>query len=172
MPAFANTSTLGAILFAIAMIELQKVKTYLNKLEEFMYGHNYEIVLGIEVFDNCASYVAFAERLKILFPDATPEDHNPVSCDLENVVVAISAGLDYCGDTGAGPALNETLIEEVKEYKANYLGFIHNFAAGVSTAFSYPDETGIPGYPVWWDYRFIIINDKKECLFTYGAASD
>jgi hypothetical protein len=59
---------------------------------------------------------------------------------------------------------------EIEQKK--YTDFLNDFLSDGAKIFRYPDEKGIPGYPVWWDYRYLIFEEKSKCIFTYGSASD
>jgi hypothetical protein len=49
---------------------------------------------------------------------------------------------------------------------------VKRFIQPNSKIYAYPDMQGIPGYPVFWDYRYIIFSESGQALFTYGACSD
>jgi len=172
MPAFANTFPLGAILLITVMIQVDDINHTLRRLERLMYGHNFEVTFGIEIFDECNNYVDLISKFKTRFPEALPEFQSPIPCDLDSLIEDIVSCFDYRGDNAAGLILTEEASQQIKIEQSKYLDFIRAFSAGAVTAFSYPDQTGIPGYPVWWDFRFILFNEKMQCLFTYGAASD
>jgi hypothetical protein len=154
------------------MIQVNEIRDVLKRLERLMYGHNFEVTFGMEIFEACDNYINFIDRLKILYPDASPENQTPIPHDFNSVIEAIQICFDYRGDNGAGLVLTEKRNQQVLIEQQKYLNFISAFSAGAVNAFSYPDETGIPGYRVWWDYKFILFNEKNRCLFIYGAASD
>jgi hypothetical protein len=172
LPAFPNTSTLGAKLQIATMIQVDGIRDTLKRLERLMYGHNFEVTFGIEIFEACDNYIKFMDRLKKRLPEALPENQTLIPHDFDSVIAAIQVCFDYRGDVGAGLVLTERRNQQVLIEQQKYLAFVSAFSAGAVNAFSYPDETGIPGYPVWWDFRFILFNEKKQCLFIYGAASD
>jgi len=60
------------------------------------------------------------------------------------------------------------LAEEQEKYKS----IINDYINQNTKIYYYADEQGIPGYPVWWDFRFIVFVDDGNCLFIYGSASD
>jgi hypothetical protein len=154
------------------MTQVDEIKEALRRLERHMYGHNFEVTFGIEIFEACDNYVDFKDRLRTRFPDASPENQTAIPHDFDSVIADIQVCFDYRGDDGAGLVLNERRNQQVLIEQQKYLAFIRTFSSGAVNAFSYQDETGIPGYPVWWAFRFILFNDKMQCLFIYGAASD
>ncbi|MDR3669022.1 MAG: hypothetical protein P4L35_19505 [Ignavibacteriaceae bacterium] len=41
---------------------LEEFETTLYKLENVMYGHNYEVIFGIDIFENCSDIEEFKIR--------------------------------------------------------------------------------------------------------------
>lgn len=137
-----------------------------------MYGYNYEVHFGIELFDDCKTYQEFSVRLKSRFPTSRPEKIEPIIFDLKSFWEEINYGLQYRGDNSSGLILTNQKQVEVEAEQKVYTDFLREFISDNSQIFTYPDETGIPGYPVFWEYRFIVFNDRNQCLFIYGSSSD
>ncbi len=137
-----------------------------------MYGYNYEVCFGVELFENCASYDVFKTNLKESFPKSNPETTTPIQFDKSFFWEEIEYGLNYRGDNSAGLILKETDKPKVEELQQKYVAFLKEFITESTEILSYPNDVGLPGYPVFWDYRFILFNEKDQCLFIYGSASD
>jgi len=84
----------------------------------------------------------------------------------------IEFAFSFRGDSTAGLELNEKEELVLKEEQEKYIDFLKNNIGSATIIFSYPDETEIPRYPVYWDFRFITMSPGKKCFFIYGAASD
>lgn len=144
----------------------------LDPLEKLMYGYNYQVEFGIDVFDRCYSIADFKRQLKGKYPDAQPEDTSLVMISEQDMWVEINYGLDYRGDGGAGLSLDAVQQVKVDELQKQYRDFIHSFIDAQTILYIYPDMKGIPGYPVWWDYRFVLQANDHTFVFIYGSSSD
>ncbi len=147
------------------------IGTTLYQLEQLMYGYNYEVKFGIDFFDHCTNLEAFKAALKKAYPNSQPDEITLVPMSLDDFWEEINFGLDYRGDTWAGLSLNQEREEKLKQRQKEYKEYISSFINHNTTIYNYPDEKGIPGYPVFWDYRFVLLSEGK-CLFIYGSASD
>ena len=153
-------------------MEIEAIKKTLHKLEKLMYGYNFEVTFGIEVFVNCYSYEDFAIQLKTVYPEATPNEISPVIISKEELLKDLVECLEYRGDDGAGLILDELQDKTLKDEQAKYLQFIEKFLSQSIHIYAYPNSKGIPGYPVWWDYRYLILSKDGKALFTHGSSSD
>src|SRR5689334_2355162 len=145
-------------------MSIDDVKVSLYKLGQLMYGYNYEVHFGIELFNNCKEYEDFSNRLKSIFPTSQPASVKLVPLDLQSFWEAINYGLQYRGDDVSGLKLTDKKQERVSSEQKIYIDFLQEFISETAQIFAYPDETGIPGYPVYWDYRFVLFNKKDQCL--------
>lgn len=147
------------------------MRDILDQIEHIMSGYNYQVTFGIEIFENCTNLDDFKINLKRIFPNSKPETVKLIPFDVADFCDEINFGLDYRGDSTAGLTLDEKKNEKLKTLQLAYKDFIRQFINKNTKIFSYPDEEGIPGYPVYWDYRFVIeANDKY--IFIYGSSSD
>ncbi|MDR3669023.1 MAG: hypothetical protein P4L35_19510 [Ignavibacteriaceae bacterium] len=62
--------------------------------------------------------------------------------------------------------------KEFEVLEKEYKDFISHHITDETKIYSYPDVAGIPGYPVFWDYRFIVQSGNQTWLFIYGSSSD
>src|SRR5689334_23503362 len=129
------------------MMVIETVKETLYKLEKLMYGYNFEVTFGIEIFENCYSYDDFTIQLKNVYPETTPHEISPVIISKEELWKNLVECLDYRGDHGAGLFLDQVQENALKNEQAKYLQFIEKFLSQSIHIYSYPDEKGIPGYP-------------------------
>ena len=150
----------------------QDIDVILYKLEQLLYGYNYQVTFGIETFGNCHTIKDFKIRLKEKFPDTKPESVIPIPTSIEALLAEIDFALEYREDNAAGVKLTASEIEEFTSLKEGFLAFLHARISPESVILSYPDEKGIPGYPVFWDYRFIILSPNTDALFVFGSSSD
>jgi hypothetical protein len=137
-----------------------------------MYGYNFEVTLGIEYFENCFSYDDLKSKLKYTFPNSKPDLVAVIEIDQNRFWEEINLCLNYRGDKSAGYFLGPENQEQILKEQNQYINFLKDFITEKSSIFIYPDEQGIPGYPVWWDFRFILFQVAGQCIFTYGSASD
>ncbi len=144
----------------------------LNQLERLMYGYNYQVTFGIEIFENCINLDQLKVSLKKRFPDSRPEIANLIRVDYTEFWNQVNFGLNYRGDSSAGLTLTEKKQEKLGKIQTAYTDLLGQFISENTIIYSYPDEEGIPGYPVYWDYRFVIQTDKGKFLFVYGSSSD
>lgn len=80
--------------------------------------------------------------------------------------------LDFRGDNMAGLALTEEKENTLKVLQQQYLDHIRHFINDKTKSFCYADPEGIPGYPVFWEYRYVVFTDDNKIILIYGAASD
>jgi hypothetical protein len=80
--------------------------------------------------------------------------------------------LSYRSDNSAGVRLTEDKQKQFELLQKKYKEYIAQHIDHMTQIYSYPDETGIPGYLVFWNYRFILLSKKGSSLFIYGSASD
>lgn len=120
----------------------------------------------------CESVSEIKNKIKDEYPGSKPLKLELVSTQKQNFWEDINNGLNYRGDEVSGLSLDEKdaadLINLQNVFKAN----IENLITQESEFFFYPDEEGIPGYPVYWDFRYVILTENSNCFFIYGAGSD
>lgn len=153
-------------------MQIDDIKVCLYQLGKLMYGFNFEAVFGIELFTNCYSYNELKSTFKNSFPDSRIEDVQLVGFDQPSFWEELNYCLSYRGDKSSGSFLPDTNEKEINGKQQIFTEYLHKFITNDSKIYSYPDIEGIPGYPVFWDFRFLIFNKSGECLFVYGSLSD
>ena len=143
-----------------------------KKLEKLMYGYNYQVTLGYNLFENCSSIQSFKARLKDTYENSRPDFVTLLQIHMEDFWQEINAALDYRGDITAGLILNQKKTLELEVVQKKYKDHLSSFICDQTVIYSYPDDQGIPGYPVYWEFRFLLLTASKNCVFIYGSASD
>lgn len=149
---------------------IENIKTTLYKLEKLMYGFNYEVCLGIEIFEGCSDIDNFKICLKKTYP-GIDLGVSPIAISIVDFWEEINFSLTYRGDKRLGVELVVKNQEAFESLEKEYKNFLTSQIKPNVKIYSYPDHTAIPGYPVWWDYRFII-QSENSYIFIYGSASD
>ena len=148
------------------------MRDMLDQLEHSMYGYNYQVTFGIEIFENCTNLDEFKINLKKIYPYSRPEIVNLIPFDVAEFWDEINFGLDYRGDNSTGLILDEKKNEKLKKLQLTYKDLLRQFINENTKIYFYPDEEGIPGYPVYWDYRFVMKANNDKYIFIYGSSSD
>ncbi|EQA64763.1 hypothetical protein [Leptospira alexanderi] len=124
-------------------------------------------------FNKIASNAHFnkAETDRGLIFSNSIEDANPDQYEIAKVTInefweEIDYGFNYRGDKGAGLKLDNKKLEKVLDLQNQFKEFIKTFISKTTLLFYYPSYKGIPCYPVFWDYRFIILN-KMGIVYFY-----
>jgi hypothetical protein len=144
----------------------------LRRLEKLMYGYNYEVTCGLDIFDNCGTIDAFQEQLNERYKKVKAEGFHPILFDEAEFWEEVNFGLNYRGDDAAGLKLTTAKEEKLLNEQERFKTFINNFIGGTTKIYSYPDELGIGGYEVYWGFTFLLLNVDKPSLLIYASASD
>lgn len=147
------------------------IKEIIERLEHLMYGHNYEVCFGIDIFDGSAS-ADFKKSIKAKYPDTNPDKYPLTELTAQEFFEDIQDKFNYRGDHGAGLTLTKEKEIDLKAIQSKYFDFIKQFVNTNSKFYYYSDPDGIPGYPVFWDYRFVVFAENNKILFIYGSSSD
>jgi hypothetical protein len=152
--------------------QLDYFETIIYKLEHIMYGHNYQVKFGVDLFQECPDLEEFKIRLKKKYPRTKPESVALITMTISDFWDEIDVGFTYRGDDAAGLNLSKKEEENLEILQKEYKDLTAKYIVDAKSILSYPDETGIPGYPVYWDYRFILQLRDDTFLFIYASASD
>ena len=150
----------------------EDLKTTIYQLEKVMYGYNYEVSYGMDIFENCSTVEEFKVNLKKAYPESKPNETSLIPITANDFWEEINFGLTYRGDTWAGLRLDEEGQTKFDKLAKGYKDFIYENIDDATQFFSYPDTSGIPGYAVFWDYRFVLQSPLRNFLFIYASASD
>jgi len=151
----------------------EKIDRLINQIQKLMYGLNYEVTLGIEILEDCVSFEDINYVIKMKFPKTTIESITFIPVTEQDFWDDINEKFDYRGD-GIGSYLKLTTEKETAlKLKQNDLRkFISKYIIKDTNIYSYPFLEGIPGYPVYWEYSFVLLNPSGNSLFIYGSSSD
>lgn len=151
----------------------EDINSLLKSLEGLMYGRNYQVVFRLDYFEYCTTFGDFKRQFKQIYSGANMEETSLSLVSSEEFWNDINEGLDYRGDDGAGLHLSDTREKELKEIQKRYKDCIALFMNKKTKLFRYNNnDEGMPGYPVFWGYQFVLQTDYFKYLFVYGSASD
>jgi hypothetical protein len=151
----------------------ENIKTLLRQTPKLMYGLNYEVTLGIEIFDSCFSLSDVNNAIKRTFSNSNLEEIEPVAVSVEDFWKDINDKFDYRGnDNGSYLKLNEQQERELKRKQNEIKHFVAQYIVNSTKVYSYPFLEGIPGYPVFWEFAFALLNVDGNCVFFFGSSSD
>lgn len=150
----------------------EEIKDCTERLRHLMYGYNYEVTLGIEIFDDCPAIDFFLLKLKLLFPDTKPGKTELILLEQEDFDEEINFGFAYRGDEHSGLELIDSQEKELLVLQQKYRELVGRYITAGTMIYSYTSEEGIPGYAVYWGYTFILLNKEGASLLVYGSASD
>lgn len=144
----------------------------LKRLEDLMYGYNYVAGFGYDELGSIESIDKALSKIQEMYKGAKPYEEPVNEVKINVFWEDINYGFNYRGDEGHGLELEGEKEKEVIMLQSEYRKFISSFINDDSLIYEYPNNDGLPEYPIYWGYKFIIINKKGNSLFLYGAASD
>lgn len=147
-----------------------EMRDLIFQLEYLLFGQNYQVHIGGVLLGQCDSINSCINALKVTFSISYEPQIEDTT--LETVLSEIDSGFGYRGDSGAGFQLSATEEESLGQLTKQYKNFLSNYISTNSEFYRYKNDEGIPGYPVFWDYRFIIHNRNAESIFLYASSSD
>ena len=137
----------------------ENIKVLLYQTQNLMYGFNYEVTLGIEVFENCHSLQEVNNAIKTTFPKSKPEEITPVQISVEGLWEDVDDVFNYRGDDfGVSLKLDEKQEKELKEKLTQIKSFVAKLIKEDTEIYNYHYLDGIPGYPVFWEFSYVILN--------------
>lgn len=143
----------------------------IKQIERLMYGYNFEVCIGVDIF-NGKTTLDFEKAVKEKYPDTNPDLYPLLPLDKDELLRDVIDKLDFRGDKAAGLTLTEGKEKKLKALQQKYLEFVGQFINEQTKCFYYSDPDGIPGYPVFWDYRYILFADNDKIILVYGSSSD
>ncbi|MFQ6395635.1 hypothetical protein ACLMAJ_19495 [Nocardia sp. KC 131] len=139
------------------------------ELERVMHGLNYAPSFGLLRLPAGLSLGAAQAAVIATYPQATFP--NPILSDVDTLWDEIDYGFHYRGDTGSGLTLSlaeETRLQDLQERYRNFA----RSSIGPGSVIYTGGFAGLPGYPVFWDFRYIVLNEDRNGLLLFGSASD
>jgi hypothetical protein len=154
------------------MTESYNIKENLNRLEKLMYGHNYEVTIGVDIFENCPTIEIFQKQLSDKYEKVKPQNFQPILFNKEDFWTDVKLGLEYRGDNVGGLKLTPKAESDLLKEQQNFTAFINYFISEKTKFYSYPEDLGMTGYIVYWGFTFLLLNPESPSLLIYGSASD
>jgi hypothetical protein len=144
----------------------------LNEMQTVLYGGNYQVTLTVEDLADVQNQETIRRSLRILYPGNDFGGEMQIQTD-DEFKKEVLLCLLYPGDTGAGPMFTPQRQAKIEDelIPAFWLELDRNYPD--RKIWKYGQFDGLPGYPVFWDFVYIIT--KADCsagLLFSGAASD
>lgn len=146
-----------------------ELDTRVIQLSNLMYGHNYQVSMGMEELQ-AADLETCRTQLLGLFPAFAPGEKEIMPIDSNDWLMKAWGCFEYRGDSGAGLELSFKDEKRLRVLQAEFLSDLKEATAGTHVYFCESQE-GLPTYPVFWDFCLLFIGGSKS-WFVYGAASD
>lgn len=143
----------------------------IRSIEHLMYGHNFEVCIGIDIFHGTTTE-DFEKSIQEKYPKTNPHLYPLIPISKNELLEDIQDKLNFRGDDTAGLTLTKEKEIKLKALQTEYLDYIEQFINEQTTCFCYPDPEGIPGYPVFWDYQYVLFSNRSQILLVYGSSSD
>lgn len=143
----------------------------IRQIEHLMYGYNFEVCIGIDIFIG-QTEDDFKKSLKSKYPDTDPDSNPLLPLNKKECFSDIVEKFEFRGDSSAGLILTKEKESKLKALQQDYLDYIGQFTNERTQYFYYSDDQGIPGYPVFWDFRYVLFTDFEKIVFIYGSSSD
>jgi hypothetical protein len=142
----------------------------MKQLEHFMYGYNYQVTYGFEILYGIKTIEETKKQIKKIFNDADVD--KITNSNITEFWELIENALTYRGDDSSGLKLDKDQELNLQILQNRYREFLKKYIKENSEIIQFLDYRGFPGYPVWWDYYFALINNDGNSIFVYGASSD
>lgn len=147
------------------------LKEITQRIQQLMYGRNYEVYLDIEIFDGTTT-ADFKRVVNEKYPEADTESYPLVQLDKTSYYDDIWDKLNYRGHEAAGLTLtpgDDTILRKLQQ---KYFDYADQFIDEQTTFFRFADTGGIPGEVAFWEYRYVLFCSNNKILFVYGSGSD
>jgi len=116
-------------------MQIDLIKSTLYRLEGLMYGYNFEVKFGIEIFANCDSIDECKARLKKTFPKSRPYEATLHEVDKNDFWQDINECLAYRGDESGGYYLGDENQMQIEIEQKYYTEFLRDFLSDSSKIF-------------------------------------
>ncbi|HEX4818218.1 MAG TPA: hypothetical protein VFV66_36235 [Nonomuraea sp.] len=141
----------------------------LARLEHLTDGLNYATTFRLLPLPAGTSLRNAETAIVQVYPEAKLIE--PTLVDAATVWEEIDYAFDYRGDGDPGPELTDAQEVELRELQGRYRDYVRSFI-GPESAIYLGGFRGLPGYPVFWGFCFLLLNADREGLFLFGTASD
>jgi hypothetical protein len=136
------------------------------------HGFNYQLTLGFEMYSSCTEWEVFVQELLVSFPKVRREQLNFLPSTEMEFWQTIDTTLLYEKHAADDYALKPGSIDKIRPLVDDFKQAISSLISPGSDFYHCDLPEGIPGYPVWWDFCFVIDTKSHGFCFVYGSASD
>ena len=151
----------------------EHIKTLLDQTRKLMYGVNYEVTLGLEIFQQCYTVPDINAAINERFHQANPASTTTSAISEADFWNDLNEKLDHRGHgNGSYLSLTPERESQLRSKQDEIRKFLAGYIKPDTLIYSYPFLEGIPGYPVFWEYCFVILNTEGQSILFYGSASD
>ncbi len=164
-----------ATIATVAESDLRSLRRVLNDTEKLLYGMNYRVTLSANVASLPNYSLPIIETMATIHPKSKPGKAETTIVSIADFKSDVTDCLAYEGDSSSGPQfnspnrlkLNEVLIPDLWREITQFTPFEE------SVILSYNNDTGLPGYYVFWFFAYLIhCPSKRRCLILTGMSSD
>ncbi len=164
-----------ATITTVAESDLRSLWRVLKETENLLYGINYHVTLSANVASLPNDSLPVIETMATIHPKSKPGKAETTIVSIADFKSDVTDCLTYEGDSSSGPQfspqnrlkLNEMLIPDLWREIAQFTPFEE------SDILSYNNDTGLPGYYVFWFFAYLIhCPSKRRCLILTGMSSD
>jgi hypothetical protein len=173
-----STSPDPAIMATIALVadrELAALRRVLDQIEKVLYGLNYQVTLSAKAVALPHHSLPVIETMATFYPKSKSGMAQTMAITVEELKSGVIDCLTYEGDSSSGPQfcdlnrlrLNDLLIPDMWS-EISAITPIEE-----CTILSYNDDTGLPGFYVFWFFAFLLhCPANGRCLVITGMSSD
>ena len=154
------------------MKDYKNIGETLRGLEELMYGYNYNVAFGLDIFNSSPTLDEFRKQLYEKYNEVKAENIQPLLVDDGQFWQEVNFGLTYRGDEGAGLELTPEKEEKLLREQQRLTTFIKQYISKQTKIYRFSEELGVAFVSVFWGFTFLLLNENKPSILIYGSASD
>ena len=142
----------------VATGDLSEMEQLLKQLEHLMYGYNYQVTFGWLRLEGCHNQKDCLLEIKKNLRDSVIESF--IEKTENELWEEVEFGLNSRGDETAGLELDQSQEVAVSGVQAKYRTAISKYLVERTEILSLRSFDGIPGYPVYWDFNNVLVNQS------------
>jgi hypothetical protein len=146
-----------------------------NKIQKILFGLNYAVTLSARAVCVPFDEVPFCEVIKACYPDAVPASEGFLPAETEMLQNEIEGCLCYEGDAGSGPQFTPERLDKLRRelVPAFWAELRRVLPSDRQEVYRCGYFDGLPGYPVFWDYCFLLWSREQHlAVVLCGSSSD
>jgi hypothetical protein len=155
--------------------KVQPVSKRLRQLEQLLSGLNYEVTLEVKALELPGAELHLSEVMRKCYPRSEPQAAKVTGVSAGELKTEVDACLTYEGDEHAGPRFTPARRTKLEQelLPAFWRELAELIAYEEAELHSYGNETGLPGYPVFWFFAFALHDrSQRRCVVITGSSSD